>query len=90
MADRYILVLDAGTSRARCHLFDHKAQILASAERAWDFVKDESSSLALSFHPDDLWNTLCELINKCLKNADAKSEDIAAITATLRSCTRLP
>lgn len=82
MANRYILVLDAGTSRARCHLFDHNAQVIASAEKPWEFVKDESSSLALSFNPDVLWKTFCELIQRCLKEAQVNPKNVSAITAT--------
>ena len=82
MANRYVLVLDAGTSRARCYLFDHNAQVIVSTEKPWEFVKDESSSLALSFNPDALWKTFCELIQMCLKQAQVNPKNISAITAT--------
>lgn len=83
MSSRRIIVLDAGTSRARCHLFDADGRILASASREWQFIAaPEPYSLAREWQPSQLWQTFCDLIAECVASASESSAEIAAIAVT--------
>lgn len=83
MSSRRIIVLDAGTSRARCHLFRADGRILASASREWQFVAaSEPYSLAREWQPSQLWQTFCDLIAECVSTASASPSEIAAIAVT--------
>ena len=83
MSSRCIIVLDAGSSRARCHLFDADGRILASASREWRFLASaEPYSLAREWQPSQLWQTFCHLIAECVASASASSAEIAALAVT--------
>lgn len=83
MSSRCIIVLDAGTSRARCHLFDADGRILASASREWQFLSaSEPYSLAREWQPSQLWQTFCYLIAECVATASKSPAEIAAIAVT--------
>lgn len=80
---RCIMVLDAGTSGARCHIFDADGRIVASASRSWQLVSsDEPYSLVREWHPQRLWKTLSDLMAECICTCDARAQDIAAVAAT--------
>ena len=52
----YTLVLDAGTSRARCFVFDSEGSVASSRSRNWNYVESgEAYSLAREWEPDALW-----------------------------------
>lgn len=83
MSSRCIIVLDAGTSRARSHLFDAGGRILASASREWQFIAaPEPYSLAREWQPSQLWLTFCDLIAECVASASAASAEITALAVT--------
>lgn len=83
MSSRRIIVLDAGTSRARCHLFHANGRILASASREWQFIASlEPYSLVREWQPSQLWQPFCDLIAECVTSASAASAEIAAIAVT--------
>ena len=83
VSSRRIIVLDAGTSRARCHLFHADGRILASASREWQLIAtSEPYSLAREWQPSQLWQTFCDLIAECVATASASAAEIAAIAIT--------
>ena len=83
MADGYILVLDAGTSIARCFVFDGKGVIVGSAIREWSYLDEpDAPMLARAFDPRGLWPGFCELIKTAMKDAEASPGQVAAATAT--------
>ena len=83
MTDRYVVVLDAGASSARCLVFDHRAQIVASRSTGWSYLSDhEASPYAREFDPQALWTEFCRLIMGSLKDAGASPRLVAALTAT--------
>lgn len=83
MGDRYTLVVDAGTSRARCFLFDSEGCEVASRSRAWEFVESgEAYSLAREWDSDLLWRMVCELIGECVEASRASRDEIRAVAVT--------
>ena len=83
MANEYILVLDAGTSSARCLVFDHSGTIVGSAARRWSYVDEpDSSPLSRAFDPEDMWRNLCSLVALSMKDARISPKEIVATTAT--------
>ncbi len=83
MADGYVIVLDAGTSGARCFVFDTDARIIGSCARQWDYlVEEDVSSLARAFDPQVLWNSLCALIVGGMRDAGIAASQIAAVSIT--------
>ena len=83
MADRYVLVLDAGTSAFKSCVFDQQAQLVGSSVQKWsfDFEKD-APSLARSFDPNALWRSLCHLVKGGLKDAQVEPGQVAAVCVT--------
>ncbi|MCH7654200.1 MAG: hypothetical protein IIB14_11045, partial [Chloroflexi bacterium] len=67
MADRITLVVDAGTSRARCHAFDESGDIVATCSAPWVLTEQEDEqSMAREFDLSRLWNTVAGVIKRCL------------------------
>jgi len=83
VADEYILVVDAGTSNARCLVFDRTGTVLGSAAHRWSYADEPNSSpLSRAFNPEGMWRTLCSLIALSMKDAGISPKAIAAVTAT--------
>ena len=83
MADNLIAVLDAGSSRLRCHLFDQQARIVTSRSAEWSYRDVPGSSpFAREFDPERLWRTVCGLLAETLREARRPPAQIAAVTAT--------
>ena len=81
--NRYLLVLDAGTSGARCFVFDDKGQIVGCRARKWDYaVEEDVSSLARAFDPASLGHSLCELISGTLVDAQIPPARVEAVSVT--------
>ncbi len=83
MRSRYTLVLDAGTSRARCFVFDSEGNEVASRSRAWEFVESgEAYSLSREWEPNLLWRMIGELMGECVEASKVSAEDIGAVAVT--------
>ena len=80
---RYTLVLDAGTSCAKCFVYDDEGRVVGSGRRAWDFVvSGEAYSLAREWEPDALWRATCELIKETVCGSDITRGDIGSVAVT--------
>lgn len=83
MASSYILVLDAGTSAARCLVFNRQSRLLAQSAHAWSHLAvPDASPLAREFDPAWLWATFSQLVGEALKAANASGPEVAAISVT--------
>ena len=79
----YTLVLDAGTSRARCFVFDSEGSVASSRSRNWNYVESgEAYSLAREWQPDALWREICALICECMAAGEICAKDIGAVAVT--------
>ena len=83
MANRYVLIVDAGTSGPRCLVFNQNADVAGACAREWRYLAEEDASpLARAFDPDVLWSTFCELITGALREAKVPPGGIAAVSVT--------
>ena len=82
-SSRYTLVVDAGTSRARCFLFDSEGCEVASRSRAWEFVESgEAYSLAREWEPRELRRAICDLTMETVSVSGIARENIGAVAVT--------
>ena len=80
---RYTLVLDAGTSRARCFLFDSRGRAVSSCAKAWQFVESgEAYALAREWEVQALWRDICDLIGSCIDKGGVSAGDIRSVAIT--------
>lgn len=78
MTTRQILVVDAGTSAVRCHIYDTEAGIVESANSPWVFAHEpDAPELARSFDAKAVWRGVSSAIARC-----ASGRDIAAVSVT--------
>lgn len=83
MGSRNVMVLDAGTSAARCFVFDENGQIIGSRTRQWTYLDEEDApSLARAFDPQALWHDIRQLIAGALKESGVPPAHIAALSVT--------
>jgi sugar (pentulose or hexulose) kinase len=83
VADRYILVLDAGTSAMRCHLFDASGTSVAQESYPWLFAHEsDAPELARHFDAPAIWEAACGLMRSVLTAARAHPRRVAAVAVT--------
>ena len=83
MAERYIGVIDAGSSSARFVLMDRDGGVTASGELGWTYKQvDGASPYASEFDPAETWSGICDLVRKTLSEAAINTQDVAAVTIT--------
>jgi len=83
MAERYIVVLDAGTSSIRCSVFNQNSHVIASRSANWTFTKAHNDSpYSQEFDSTWLWKCIQGLLHRTLKSSGASLDQISAITAT--------
>lgn len=83
MNDRYIVVVDAGTTRVRCLVFDSQGQTVVERSAAWSYVESgELSPYARELDADDVWESTARLIAECAGHSGVDARRIAAITVT--------
>ena len=78
MPDSSILVIDAGTSAVRCHLFDQSGSIVSSSSSPWVFtVEPDAPELAKALDPRRVWRGICDAVERCLQG-----RAVAAVAVT--------
>ena len=78
MTARQILVVDAGTSAIRCHIYDTEAGIVASANSPWVFAHEpDAPELARSFDAGAVWRGVSSAIARCVEG-----REVAAVSIT--------
>ena len=83
MADSYIGVIDAGSSRARFVLMDRGGGVAISGENEWTYKQvDGASPYAREFDPAETWSGICDLLGRTLSEAAIAPQDVAAIAVT--------
>jgi len=83
VADRYVAVLDAGTTCPRCFLYDHTGNVAVERSGEWRYRPvPDSSPFAREYELDGVWTDFADLIEQCLRSTGARPGDVAAITAT--------
>ena len=83
MAARYILVLDGGSSAARCLVFDDRAEVVGSSAREWTYrTEKDAPAMARSFDPDGLWRTFSSLAGEAVRGAGIEGGQVSAVAVT--------
>lgn len=79
MTGESVLVIDAGASRLRCHVFDGNGHIVSSSDAVWEYIEEpDAPQMAKAFDPQWLWQACCNAVNRCM--ADGSSEVGAAVS----------
>ncbi len=83
MPSRGALVIDAGSSRPRCAVFDETGRAVASREGRWAYSIDpEGSTLSREFDTPAVWKELCDLTGGCVADANQESCTVGAVAVT--------
>lgn len=78
-----VLVVDAGTSRLRCHVFDREGRLVASSAMEWTYLEElDAPSMARAFDPQWLWEACCRAIGQSLADSPPGAEGIACVAVT--------
>jgi len=83
VAERYVIVLDAGSGAVRCHVFDKTDQIVANGACDWvSRTTNDISPYAREFDADASWRNICKMMSRALQKSGAAPREVAAVTAT--------
>lgn len=83
MSNRHIVVVDAGSTRIRCIVFDAKGEVVVERSCAWSYVeRDDLSPYARELDADGVWGSTTRLIAECLGDSKVDAHRIAAVTVT--------
>ncbi|MDA1349357.1 MAG: FGGY-family carbohydrate kinase [Chloroflexi bacterium] len=83
MLNRYFVVVDAGTSRMRCSMFDESGEPLCTTASDWRYaITKDGPMLAREFDPDWLAAELRELIARCIGTSGVARREIVAVSVT--------
>ena len=81
MSDRYVVVVDAGSTRIRCLVFDSNGDAVAERSAAWSYVEsDKLSPYARELDADGVWASTARLIAECVGDSKVERGRIAAVT----------
>ena len=83
MSNRYIVVLDAGSTRIRCCVFDSKGVAVVERSATWKYLEpDFVSPYARELDAEGVWEATVRLIEECVGHDRVESQQIEAITIT--------
>ena len=77
---KFIAAIDQGTTSTRCMLFDHKGNVVLSAQREHRQLYPQPGWV--EHNPLEIWQRTQEVINEVLNKGSIKSGDILAIGVT--------
>jgi sugar (pentulose or hexulose) kinase len=81
--NRYFVVVDAGTSRMRCSMFDESGNSICTTASDWLYaITKDGPMLAREFDPDWLAAELRELMARCVGTSGVARREIAAVSVT--------
>ena len=80
---RFIVVVDAGSTRIRCFVFDGDGRVVARRSAPWSYLDSGSTSqYARELDSEAVWKSTARLIAGCLGNSRVEAGQVAAITVT--------
>ena len=83
MSNRYVVVVDAGSTRIRCYVFDSNRTAVAEHSTPWSYISpDMPSPYVRELDADAVWDATAKLIAKCVGESKAECSRIGAITVT--------
>lgn len=78
--EQYILSLDQGTTSSRAILFNHKREIVHTAQK--EFTQHFPKPGWVEHNANEIWGSIVSVISSCLAEANIKPEQIAGIGIT--------
>ena len=83
MSDRYVIVVDAGSTRIRCYVFDSNGEVAAERSVPWSYVETgELSPYVRELDADAVWESTARMIAECVGDGKVDKDRIAAMTVT--------
>ncbi|NLK38094.1 MAG: glycerol kinase GlpK [Epulopiscium sp.] len=77
---QYIMALDQGTTSSRCILFDHKGNVVSTAQKEYPCFYPQSGWVEQN--PMDIWSTQISVAQEALYKIGATYKEIAAMGIT--------
>ena len=77
---KYILAIDQGTSSSRALLFDEKHEVVSSAQE--EFPQYFPRADWVEHDAEEIWQSVYRCMKNCLRQAQIKADQIAAIGIT--------
>ncbi len=76
----YVLAIDQGTTSSRAIVFDGEMKMVASAQR--EITQSYPRPRWVEHDPQEIWQTVVDVVREALENAKLEANDIAAIGIT--------
>lgn len=80
MKGRYLLAIDQGTSSSRAVIYDHQANVVASAQQ--EFAQIYPRPGWVEHDPDAIWESVTAVTEGAMQKATAVAADVSAIGIT--------
>lgn len=77
---KYIMSLDQGTTSSRCILFNHKGEIISTAQK--EFMQIYPKKGWVEHDPHEIWSSQAGVMGEALAKINATAKDIEAIGIT--------
>lgn len=79
MGNSCFCVIDVGTGGVKCLVFDEKGQLVFKDSSPIDFRVDGK---AISFDPAAVWNNVCKMTRRAVRQCSTKGKKIVSVTST--------
>ena len=81
--NRFIVVVDAGSTRIRCFVFDGEGRVVVRRSAPWSYLDTGSTSpYARELDAEAVWESTAGLISGCVGGGRVEASRVAAITVT--------
>ena len=83
MSSRFIVVVDAGSTRIRCFVFDEKGSVVVRRSAPWSYLDSGTTSpYARELDAGGVWKSTARLVAECVGQCRVDASRVAAITIT--------
>lgn len=83
MASQAVVVLDAGTSAARCVVFNEGGEVVGQAAMRWQYLAEpDAPTMARAFDHGTLWQRLCDVVRRALYSSGVAADQIVGVATT--------
>ena len=83
MSGRLIVVVDAGSTRIRCLVFDERGEVVVRRSASWSYLDPGAASpYARELDAEGVWRSTARLIAECVGDGRVGAGRVAAVTVT--------
>lgn len=79
---KYLMAIDAGTGSVRAVIFDTEGNQISVSQQEWIHLEEEGIPNSMTFDTSKNWEITRECIRASIAEANIRSEDILALSAT--------